>query len=488
MSAQQDEGGQPTFSAWKFDPAKVRLALIKMFIECELAFSFLEQEAFRYLHYVRIHKGDAMASVIEDCLAEWGIENVMSFTLDNASSNDVAIRELSTWLPGLIRKGRYLHVRCIAHIINLIVQDGLKAENSNIEAIRSAVKFVRNHPNRLLLFKSCAQEKGIKSKALLSLDVPTRWNSTYKMLERVFIYLRQKTIEVSCSTHVVAHEHYSQVKDISHNLDKLSKTCTPLDTPSLKSTLKLMNEKFAKYFEDTVKTNQIFEFAVILDPTIKLGTIEYACLEEIDKMKILKKEQDGMIMTKEEEEKILEEMLGEVKAEMQVVVNEYENLYQMGTTTTTVRKESVPIRSGKNAWMSNYKSRRQGAQTFGEMSELEKYLKDEVEEETEDFDILKWWKYNESRYPTLAKMAKDILAIPISSVASESAFSTGGRVIEPCRSSLSPQIVEALICSQDWIRRERKEKQESNENPDELDKYDDIDKDVNEKIEAMKLE
>ncbi|KAK9076983.1 hypothetical protein SSX86_005318 [Deinandra increscens subsp. villosa] len=156
---------------------------------------------------------------------------------------------------------------------------------------------------------------------------------------------------------------------------------------------------------------------------------------------------DGMIMTKEEEEKILEEILGEVKTEMQVVVNEYENLYQMGTTTTTVRKESVPIRSGKNAWMSNYESRHQDAQTFGKKSELEKYLKDEVEEETEDFDILKWWKYNESRYPTLVKMGKDILAIPISSVASEAAFSIGGRVIEPCRSSLSPQIVKALICS-----------------------------------------
>uniref|UniRef100_A0A3Q7JFE8 HAT C-terminal dimerisation domain-containing protein n=1 Tax=Solanum lycopersicum TaxID=4081 RepID=A0A3Q7JFE8_SOLLC len=38
-----------------------------------------------------------------------------------------------------------------------------------------------------------------------------------------------------------------------------------------------------------------------------------------------------------------------------------------------------------------------------------------------------WWKVNEPRFPILAEMVRDVLAIPISSVASECAFSTGGR-------------------------------------------------------------
>lgn len=49
-------------------------------------------------------------------------------------------------------------------------------------------------------------------------------------------------------------------------------------------------------------------------------------------------------------------------------------------------------------------------------------------------------------------MARDILAIPISSVASECAFSAGGRVLNKFRSSLLPSTVEALVCTQDWIR------------------------------------
>lgn len=49
-------------------------------------------------------------------------------------------------------------------------------------------------------------------------------------------------------------------------------------------------------------------------------------------------------------------------------------------------------------------------------------------------------------------MARDILAIPVSSVASECAFSAGGRVLNKFRSALLPSTVEALICTQDWLR------------------------------------
>lgn len=50
----------------------------------------------------------------------------------------------------------------------------------------------------------------------------------------------------------------------------------------------------------------------------------------------------------------------------------------------------------------------------------------------------------------------DILGIQISTVASESAFSTSGRVLDPYRTRLSTPIVEALICTQDWVRKSRK--------------------------------
>jgi hypothetical protein len=45
-------------------------------------------------------------------------------------------------------------------------------------------------------------------------------------------------------------------------------------------------------------------------------------------------------------------------------------------------------------------------------NELDLYLNDPRVEATQDFDILNWWKDNNSKYPTVARMARDALAMP----------------------------------------------------------------------------
>nr|KYP31662.1 Putative AC transposase [Cajanus cajan] len=87
--------------------------------------------------------------------------------------------------------------------------------------------------------------------------------------------------------------------------------------------------------------------------------------------------------------------------------------------------------------------------TSSNKSELRKYLEEALEHSYRDLDILNWWKLNSGRFQILAKIAKDLLVIPVSIVASESAFSIGGRILDPYRSSLTPRMVEALICTQD---------------------------------------
>ncbi|XP_074328893.1 uncharacterized protein LOC141666668 isoform X1 [Apium graveolens] len=91
----------------------------------------------------------------------------------------------------------------------------------------------------------------------------------------------------------------------------------------------------------------------------------------------------------------------------------------------------------------------------GSASDLEEYLSEKPKTYSclDRFDILEWWKNNSMRFPVLSQMAQDILAFPISTVASESAFSTGGRVLNDFWSSLTPKMVEALVCAQDWMRK-----------------------------------
>ncbi|KAL7175478.1 hypothetical protein ACSBR2_029137 [Camellia fascicularis] len=89
----------------------------------------------------------------------------------------------------------------------------------------------------------------------------------------------------------------------------------------------------------------------------------------------------------------------------------------------------------------------------GSMSELNKYLGDvEKGGKNAQFDILEWWKVNATKYTVLSLIAQDVLAMPISTVASESAFSTGGRILDPFRSSYAPKTVEVLVSTQNWHR------------------------------------
>ncbi|KAL6540786.1 hypothetical protein OROMI_024669 [Orobanche minor] len=84
-------------------------------------------------------------------------------------------------------------------------------------------------------------------------------------------------------------------------------------------------------------------------------------------------------------------------------------------------------------------------------SELDYYLEESVLPRVENFDILAWWKSNGPKYPTLLAMTRDILVIPVSTVASESAFSTNDIFLSPHRSRLHPKALKALMCAQDWL-------------------------------------
>ena len=69
---------------------------------------------------------------------------------------------------------KYVHMRCIAHILNLVVTEGLKEVNASVKRVREAIKYVRNSLARLANFKEFFDLLGIEYKSALSLNVPTK--------------------------------------------------------------------------------------------------------------------------------------------------------------------------------------------------------------------------------------------------------------------------------------------------------------------------
>ncbi|XP_019155820.1 PREDICTED: zinc finger BED domain-containing protein RICESLEEPER 2-like [Ipomoea nil] len=364
-------------------------------------------------------------------------------------------KKLVSWGSSTVR-AKYLHMRCIAHILNLVVQDGLKDCDSSVKKVREVVRYVRNSPARLKKFRDLADWLSIKQRSSLCLDVPTRWNSTYLMLQSALTYQKvfeslesdcsfksdlgnsipdfmdwesvgslvqllkcfyDMTIRISGSLYVTSNTFFTEISDLYCLLKGMVEVGGPVGVMG-----KNMKAKFEKYWGDVEKMNLMIFFANILDPRDKL---EYMPTQ-------------------------FNHMYGEEKGKpfYDKVVAGLAELFDDYSTYASSSVPSVPV----SVQPTSASSVSVGKPQDFLKSQIKKQRLESGVEEEESFDILGWWKINSARFPVLSKLARDVLAIPISTVASESAFSTSGRVLDPFRSSLTPKIVEALVCTQDWLR------------------------------------
>ncbi|XP_071727965.1 zinc finger BED domain-containing protein DAYSLEEPER-like [Rutidosis leptorrhynchoides] len=166
-----------------------------------------------------------------------------------------------------------------------------------------------------------------------------------------------------------------------------------------------MKAKFDKYWENY---SMILSFAIILDPRYKVKIVEY-CFDKLG----------------------IEDM--DLKEKVDNVVNGLKRLYKEYEISSNVVHGSTLGRSSKDGkgddldGFDTYQSR--FSEPENEKSQLEQYLADPLVDRNSDIDILHYWRGNQERYPHLALMARDILSIPITTVASESSFSIGGQII-----------------------------------------------------------
>ena len=123
-----------------------------------------------------------------------GLENkIFCVTLDNVSSNDISVDMLRTQLKNkkaLVCNGGFFHLCCCAHILNLVVQDGLKKIDVVVQKIRESIKYVRGSQGRKKSFYESIKQMDLDGKKGLRQDVLTRWNSTFLMLQSAFSYRR----------------------------------------------------------------------------------------------------------------------------------------------------------------------------------------------------------------------------------------------------------------------------------------------------------
>jgi hypothetical protein len=191
-----------------------------------------------------------------------------------------------------------------------------------------------------------------------------------------------------------------------------------------------MIEKIDKYWSDI---HGLMAIVVILDPRLKM-TMLHACYIALF----------GEVFA-EQHVSDAYELLTELMKHYQVKEPEFVSSSSSGSSTSV----AVVLSIFKSLAANNKTT------TFvRSKNELDRYLEEETlpHYENDNFDILGWWRLEGTRYPNLRLIAKDILAIPITIVVFESAFSTSGRLLSNHHSRLTPRMLEALMCSQSWLR------------------------------------
>ena len=134
------------------------------------------------------HNGTNISTLINDEIIDLSIhDKIFTITLDNASNNNVAIQILKRFWQINDNHAKLFHVRCCAHILNLIVKDGLKQVDSTLEKIRDIAYNINCFQAKHELFFYCCKIANMKRKNI-SLDIPTRWNYTYKLLQNITKY------------------------------------------------------------------------------------------------------------------------------------------------------------------------------------------------------------------------------------------------------------------------------------------------------------
>ncbi|CAN1160485.1 Zinc finger BED domain-containing protein RICESLEEPER 2 [Linum perenne] len=347
--------------------------------------------------------------------------------------------------------------------MNLIVQDGLSIIESCVENVRESVVYWIASPKRRQKFAEVVKQLYILHSKELVLDCKTRWNSTCLMLSTALLYkdvfakLSQRDsnyrslpsesewemaqeicskLELFCdvsdvfsgSTYPTANIFFPNICEVKISLHEWA--LSPNDI--IAEMARKMLVKFDSYWD---VIHGILGVAAILDPRYKMKLVEWS-------LRKIYGDLAGYHITRITD--ILYSLLNAYhqRPESQVGSSSQANLVS--------HSDRQVARRGR--FLSDFDTYASTDQEVHNVrAQLDTYLRHGLIPRTEEFDILAWWKSHVVKYPILRLIARDILGIPVTTVVSESAFSTCGRLLSPHRSRLEENTIEALMCSQNWL-------------------------------------
>jgi len=389
-------------------------------IEVQLACSYFEGS----------HTGEAIAQKVQEALKEMAPTATCSAMVSDSAPN---MKNCGTRLS-------FPHLSCACHDLQLAINDALK--EAGLDVLLKKCRAVVGH------FKHSAKESAALKKAILDAnpnakvwkvkqDVPTRWNSTFLMLQRLdllgapitTVLYRNQTKKIQDNfiltpSELLTVKHLVEIlgpmEEITRGLSGASYSTLSMVYPIMSTLVtKLPNpppegtEALVNKLKETITSRFLTDFdvttglACFLDPRFKA-------------LSFLREDWKELV-------------LNAIKEELK--------------KAPVAQRAPKIMKTSSNSIFGSLASSLSPA-TTQEKDELEKYLDHPItieESEFLTFNVFQFWKSLEATLPGLASVAKKILAVPASSVPVERFFSKAGLIVTKKRASLSANKVEALM-------------------------------------------
>ncbi|KAL0345280.1 UNVERIFIED_CONTAM: Zinc finger BED domain-containing protein DAYSLEEPER [Sesamum radiatum] len=419
----------------------------------------------------------AFSHSVAACLSDWSMDGKLFSVTINQPLSDASVDNLRALLSvknPLVLDGQLLVGNCLARSLSSIVQDALASVEGIVKKVRDSVKYVKTSESREEKFIELKQQLQVPSSKNLAIDDQTQWNTTYEMLlaaselKEVFSCLDTSDPDYKDAPSV---EDWKQIETLCTYLKPLFDTANLLTTaatpttntffheawkiqlelaraaasedPFVSSLTKFMQEKFDKYWKSCCF---ILAIAVVMDPRFKMKLVEFSF------SKIYGEEAASYV-------KVVDDGIHELFLEYVALPLPLTPAYAEEANGASIKPEDPQGMgiSSNGLGLTDFDVYIMETTSQLAKSELDQYLEESLLPRVHEFDVIGWWKLNRMKYPTLSKMARDILSIPVCTVPATSVFDTVRKEMDSYRCSLRPETVEALICAKDWLQSENVE-------------------------------
>ncbi|GFZ20842.1 BED zinc finger and hAT dimerization domain-containing protein DAYSLEEPER [Actinidia rufa] len=386
----------------------------------------------------------AFGHAVDSCLADWSMEGRLFSLTINQSPSEAGIENLRALLSiknPLMLNGQLLVGNCLARTLSSIALEALRTAQETVRMIRDSVKYVKTSESHEDKFLKLKQQLKVPSMKLLTLDDQTRWNTTYEMLvaaselREVFSCFDTSDPDYK---EPLSMEVWKQVETLCTHLKLLFDTATILAAPTIQTTntffheawkiqLELgraiqsedpfvsnltrpMHEKFDKYWKNCCL---VLAIAVVMDPRFKMKLVEFSFSKIYGDV--------AATYVKIVDEGIHELFLEYVALPLPLTPPYLEETNGGGNTKVEDAHGGSGL-SSDELGLTDFDMYIMETTSQQSRSELDQYLEESLLPRVHEFDVLGWWKLNKTKYPTLSKMARDILTIPVCTLGPDSVF------------------------------------------------------------------